>query len=168
MQHKYWHITWVSAAQSWTWYRSLCSVNPSVLSLAAPLSVPAALSSIAENAKGMLPWIPLQLFSRIPAAHIIKKKKKIISLICLRPPYLLVCLSCRLHLLACVLACVTSCLSHYLPVCISVCPPASAPLPPLLDLKETWFFFSWEKTEETMIFFFLHCLPSLLLFIFFL
>lgn len=44
----------------------------------------------------------------------------LISLICLRPPYLHVCL----HLLACI----TSCLSHYLSFCISVCPPASAPL----------------------------------------
>ena len=70
--------------------------------------------------------------------------KKFISLICLRPPYLQVCLPRRLHLLACV----TSCLSHYLPVCISVCPPASAPLlRPQRDLIS----FSREKTEETMV-----------------
>lgn len=70
--------------------------------------------------------------------------KKFISLICLRPPYLQVCLPRRLHLLACV----TSCLSHYLPVCISVCPPASAPL---LRPQRDFIFFSREKTEETIV-----------------
>lgn len=49
--------------------------------------------------------------------------KTFISLVCLQPSYLQVCLPRSVHLLACV----TSCLSHYLPVCKSVCPPASAP-----------------------------------------
>lgn len=78
--------------------------------------------------------------------------KKFISLICLRPPYLQVCLPRRLHLLACV----TSCLSHYLPVCISVCPPASAPL--LSDLKETLFSFQARKHSSFCPPCWLHCL----------
>ncbi len=83
--------------------------------------------------------------------------KKFISRICLRPPYLQVCLPRRLHLLACV----TSCLSHYLSVCISVCPPASAP--PVRPQRDI-IFFSREKTEETMaFFFFLHSSQAFLL-----
>lgn len=81
--------------------------------------------------------------------------KKFISLICLRPPYLQVCLPLRLHLLACV----TSCLSHYLPVYISVCPPASAP--PLF-LKETLLpFEGWKLRKQWS--FFSHSFPAFLL-----
>lgn len=74
------------------------------------------------------------------------QEKKWISLICLRPPYLQVCLSRCLHLLACV----TSCLSHYLPVCISVCPPASAAL--LRPQRDVIFLFKGENRGNNCLF----------------
>lgn len=97
-----------------------------------------ALSSAAEIAKAMLPWIPLHLFSWIQP---LTKKN---SFPHLSATSLEVYLPRRLYLLACV----TSCLSHYLPVCISVCPPATEPLLKLLLLKETLLSFHCRKRRN--------------------
>lgn len=113
---------------------SLSSVNPGMRSPPAPPLRSLLFSSATENARN---HVAMETTTAIQQNT--SRTKKFISLICLRPPYLQVCLPRRLHLLACV----TSCLSHYLPVCISVCPPASAPL--LSDLKETLFSFQARK-----------------------
>lgn len=120
IEDKYWHIAWVHAAPIWTRCFSLSGVNPSIHSPPARLLH----SLLFQSYRACQSRVAMDSTTAIQQNTSRTKKKKIISLICLRPPYLQVCLPRRLHLLACV----TSCLSHYLPDCISVCPPASAPL----------------------------------------
>lgn len=102
------------AAPSCTWYPSLCSVNPSILSL--------PLHSLLFPALLRMPKLCCHGYYYNYSAEY-QPHKIVISLVRLQPSYLQVCLSHSLHLLACV----TSCLSHYLSVCISVCPPVPAP-----------------------------------------
>lgn len=143
IEDNYQYMAWVRAAIP------LCLVWILASLAVCSSSALAALSSIFQECQ-----IHVAMYTAPTIQQNTSRTKTFISLICLRPPYLQVCLPRSLHLLACI----TSCLSHYLPFCISVCPPASAPL---LRPQRDIILFSREKTEDTMVFF----LPSCLAFI---
>lgn len=111
--------------------------------LAACSSPPlATLSSITENAKAMLPWIPLLLFSRIPAAQKIHF------------PHLFAA-SLYASLSASPPASVGLCnfLSESLPACLHICLPTclSTSASTVRPQRDN-IFLSREKTEETNVF----------------